>query len=221
MALDGTMSDYCDVLRTAGEGRPMTVEVLRYDTGEVLRGEINGDTPLEVIFSPAEEIMDEVNATPTGGATTYTGYQTLYDDTETITVDVPNEWDDIDGSSCDYNGGTIPCLSAAPDLTGFRETYGTSGLFFALYPGPEDISELLDIYAPGDCVDGGIYEYEDVVYTGFYQIWEDCGPVGSYTIVLAAVPEDQSYTALLWSAIVVDADWEALNKAFSTFYRLE
>jgi serine protease Do len=214
------MSDYCDVLRTAGEGRPMTVEVLRYDTGEVLRGEINGDTPIEVIFSPADEIKDEVDATPTGGAATYSGYQTLYDDTDTITIDVPREWDDIDGSSCSYDGGTIPCLSASPDLDGFRETYGTSGVFYALYPGSEDLDELLDIYAPGDCVDGGIYEYEDVVYAGIYQIWEDCGPVGSYTIVLAAVPEDQSYTALLWSAVVVEADWEALDKAFATFYKL-
>ena len=36
---DGTYSDYCDVLRTSGD-RPISVEVLRYDTSEVLRGEL-------------------------------------------------------------------------------------------------------------------------------------------------------------------------------------
>ena len=34
---DGTFKDYCDVIRTAGEGAPITVEVLRYDTSEVLQ----------------------------------------------------------------------------------------------------------------------------------------------------------------------------------------
>ena len=29
---DGTMKDYCDVIRTSGEGRPIEIEVLRYDT---------------------------------------------------------------------------------------------------------------------------------------------------------------------------------------------
>ena len=52
---DGTYSDYCDVIRTAGD-KPITVEVLRYDTSEVLRGELNGDKPLEQAFSFAEEL---------------------------------------------------------------------------------------------------------------------------------------------------------------------
>ncbi len=35
---DGTFKDYCDVIRTAGEGAPISVEVLRFDTSEVLQG---------------------------------------------------------------------------------------------------------------------------------------------------------------------------------------
>jgi serine protease Do len=38
---DGTFADYCDVIRTAGDN-PIAVEVLRYDTSEVLLVEING-----------------------------------------------------------------------------------------------------------------------------------------------------------------------------------
>ncbi len=34
---DGTFKDYCDVIRTAGEGAPISVEVLRFDTSEVLK----------------------------------------------------------------------------------------------------------------------------------------------------------------------------------------
>src|SRR5690606_18422850 len=54
---DGTMKDYCDVLRTSGD-RPITVEILRFDTQEILRGEINGTIPLEQVVSFAEEIVD-------------------------------------------------------------------------------------------------------------------------------------------------------------------
>ena len=60
MGTDGTFKDYCDVIRTAGEGAPIAVEVLRYDTSEVLKGEINGDEPLALAFSFAEEVGDEV-----------------------------------------------------------------------------------------------------------------------------------------------------------------
>ena len=52
MAMDGTFADYCDVIRTAGDGNPMAIEVERLDTGELLRGEINGGS-LEVVEPPA------------------------------------------------------------------------------------------------------------------------------------------------------------------------
>ena len=45
LALDGTMSDYCDVIRTQGADATMSVEVLRFATEEVYEGQLNG-TPL-------------------------------------------------------------------------------------------------------------------------------------------------------------------------------
>ena len=68
---DGTFKDYCDVIRTAGEGAPIAVEVLRYDTSEVLKGEINGDQPLELAFSFAEEVGDEVGDDSDAAAAAY------------------------------------------------------------------------------------------------------------------------------------------------------
>ena len=55
---DGTMADYCDVLRTSGDN-PIKIEVLRFDTSEILTGEINGDEPLEQTFSFAEAVEEE------------------------------------------------------------------------------------------------------------------------------------------------------------------
>jgi serine protease Do len=221
MGLDGTMADYCDVFRTSGDDQPMTVEVLRYDTGETLRGEINGDSPIEVISIAAAIEQDSDVDTNTDGADT-TNYVSITDDTETITIDVPETWTDVAGVGCDHNGTTIPCLNASTNIASWNDTWTTPGLFFTVFTPPEDINTLLADYGfPDECQDGGIFEYSDVVYTGRYQIWANCGGIASYLIVLAAAPEDNSYTALLQFVVVNDADWDALDKAFATFYKVQ
>ncbi len=50
LAKDGTMSDYCDILRSHNAEDALSVNVLRYDTKEGLEGQINGN-PLTQAFS--------------------------------------------------------------------------------------------------------------------------------------------------------------------------
>ncbi len=50
LATDGTMADYCDVLRTHNADDVLSVDVLRFDTKEGLSGQLNGE-PLSVAFS--------------------------------------------------------------------------------------------------------------------------------------------------------------------------
>jgi S1-C subfamily serine protease len=60
IAADGTMSDYCDILRTHTENDIISVEVLRYMTQEYLEGQLNGPA-LSVVESfdvPTEEIVE-------------------------------------------------------------------------------------------------------------------------------------------------------------------
>lgn len=42
LATDGTMSDYCDILRSHKSTDTLNLEVLRFATGEVLEGQLNG-----------------------------------------------------------------------------------------------------------------------------------------------------------------------------------
>ena len=42
LATDGTMADYCDIVRSHSAGDTLSLEVLRYFTGEVLEGQLNG-----------------------------------------------------------------------------------------------------------------------------------------------------------------------------------
>ena len=216
---DGTFKDYCDVIRTAG-GNPIAVDVLRYDTSEVLRGEINGDQPIEFALSIAEEIQDEVSVDESGSATTYTDYQSIVDDTGKIVIEVPVEWSDIDPAPAfDDAGVEIPYILAATDQQAWRDTFDVPGVLFVKLPPTVDIPATLLQYGDfsGSCTDLGLVDYSDPVFTGQYQVWDACGGTPTAVVVLAAVPADNSYTALMLVQIVSEADLEALDRIFQTF----
>ncbi len=215
---DGTFKDYCDVIRTAGESKPIAIDVLRYDTSEVLRGEINGDQPIELAFSFAEEVGDDVGEDEGASPTEYE-YESLTDDLDRITVEVPTAWSDHDTSPATLDDGTeIPYIAAATSLDGFRTGWDEPGLLFAALPADSRIDRVLRQYGfADDCTDGGKTDYSDAVFTGKYQLWLDCADTTTDVVTLVALPEDGSYTAVIQAQIVSDADLDALDHAFATF----
>lgn len=216
---DGTFKDYCDVIRTAGSN-PIAVDVLRYDTSEVLRGEINGDQPIELAFSFADQLEDEVAVDDGAGGVAYSGYQTISDETGSIIAEVPVEWADIDPTPIVQDDGTvIPYLAAATSIAGFSGDFETPGMVFVKLGPTDDIPSTLLEFGDfsGDCTDLGLVDYSDPVFTGQYQVWDTCQGLPTAIVVLAAVPADASYTALMIVQLVSEADLEALDRLFATF----
>jgi serine protease Do len=215
---DGTFKDYCDVLRTAGEDAPIAVEVLRFDTSEVMRGEINGDQPIELAFSFADEVGSDVGEDE-GAAPTEYEYASLTDDLGRIRVDLPTAWAERDTSPATLDDGTeVPYIAAATKLAGFRDGWDEPGLLFAAMPADTDVDGLLTQYGfADDCTDGGTTDYSDAVFTGKYQLWLDCAGTSTDVVTLIALPEDGSYTAVIQAQIISDADLEALDRAFASF----
>jgi len=66
LGTDGTMADYCSVIRTHGEDDNMTVSVLRFGSGEYLEGELNGDR-LAVVSQFSSEDDTDNGSTGSGG----------------------------------------------------------------------------------------------------------------------------------------------------------
>jgi serine protease Do len=219
IATDGTMKDYCDVIRTARPDAPMDIEVLRYDTQEVLRGQLNGDGPIEAVFSFAEEVGDVDTSDP--AAQTYSGYTPIVDDTGSITIEVPNEWASLDTAPYTADDGTqYPFIQASTDIAAWNSSYDVPGLVYAVTDPVADIATALTEFAPGagECAtDNGIADYDDGLFVGQYQYWSGCGSSGADYVVLIANPGDASYTAVIATQILSDADWEALDHAFATF----
>lgn len=215
MAPTGTMSEYCDVLRTSGEGTPVAIEVLRWDTGEVLRGELNNPIDDDAAMTPVMSFYEDLGDEVADGGETYT-YERVVDDSESIVIEVPTAWTDRETGTFPTTGQ--PAIQAAPDLDAFLNTWDGPGLVYATIPTTDDLHTTIDdLGFAADCVDDGRSDYSDGLFTGFYNNYSDCGGSGNQIVALAATPTDGSFTALLLVQMIHDSDVLALDQAFATF----
>jgi serine protease Do len=217
------MVDYCDILRSHSSADILNVEVIRYFSGEILQGQING-RPLESVFNFGQDLTSDF--VDEGELLEYSGYLSVTDDYGAIQMNIPVEWNEIDGSFW-YDGTEVigSAISASADLDGFLYTWNESGVFFGASDELAKLGgyiQLLDVTRQdfsGDCKLEGRYDYEDPVYRGKYDLYSNCGNQGTVFIVLTAVPIDnpQAYLILVEIQITKDADFDALDEILDTF----
>lgn len=215
---DGTMADYCDVLRSHDSSDALSVEVLRYSSQEVLSGAFNG-TPLETAFSFAAELDD----TSTAESSTTYDYVQVSDDSGLLSVSVPSAWSDVDGSSIEIDGVAAPSIQASPNLDDYNGTWGTPGMYFiasaALAGG--DANQLLDALTATDCTSTGREEYSDAVFSGLFEAFENCGGTDTQLINIVAFPANGAYAVVVSIQVVTDADLDAIDIILRTFNTTE
>ncbi len=220
LATDGTMADYCDVLRTHGADATLSLEVLRYATGEVLSGQLNGRA-LEATASFTNEIGGDV---PSGVG--YPAYTYVQDDYGALQVEIPADWAQVDGSPWVEEGKVFGAsLWAAPDLQAFVNTWDTPGVLFDVTANVGDLggaSAYLDQLSAdfqGACTLEGREAYDDGVYQGAADIFSNCGGTGTSYVLLVATPIEapDAFLIELHVQIVSDADWEALDRILASF----
>ncbi|RPI81911.1 MAG: PDZ domain-containing protein, partial [Chloroflexi bacterium] len=89
LATDGSMADYCDVLRSRHATDTMNVTIIRYSDLSLMDGQLNG-RELE-----ATGYFSGSGSSDTPAAT---GTYTVVDDTYTIQMDIPASWVAVDGT---------------------------------------------------------------------------------------------------------------------------
>jgi len=220
LATDGTMGDYCDILRTRGPDDVLAIEVLRFASEEVLEGELNGRV-LEQSFSFARQLADTAAASgPSGATTSYSRYVSISDDSGILSLEVPAEWRDVDGSPWEAEGTIIGVsVTAAPSISRLNSGWDTPGVYFAA---TDQISlsteELLDLFDFSDsCTFDSRLPYQDPLYTGFFDLWTDCDGTGTLVVAVAVEPEDQGFLAIVLVQVVSEADLEALDRIIDSF----
>jgi serine protease Do len=216
------MSEFCDVIRTQGNTGVMPVEVLRFATSEVLRGQFNGEA-LSQAFSFAEELEGESTVEESTDA--YTDYTVIEDDTGSMQVEVPIEWSDVDGAPyTDEEGRAITDVRAASDLAGFLETWDTPGMIFSAssdWAETTSEEELLDFYLESlqsACTYEGRSPYEDPAYTGFYDFYSECADTQATYVIVAGRPPDGNFLILVQVQANEDRDFDALDRILASFF---
>jgi serine protease Do len=219
LATDGTMADYCDILRSHDPGDVLSVEVYRYDTDELLEGQINGQAieAVSIPVVPTRAATEDEPSTPG-----YSGFTLVTDDLGLLQMEIPQEWNEIDGSPWVSDGEEIgAAIYAAPDLAGFNESYGTPGVFFGasnVLIAEYDLNTFLDTVGfTEECSLDGRYDYDDGYYVGYYDLYYDCGEPLSTIINIAAVPEDGSFLVWVIGQLITDADVDAFSNIVDTF----
>ena len=219
LATDGTMADYCDILRSHNPEDVLSVEVLRFETGEMLEGQLNGRV-LEAVSIPV--VPTRAAAEGEGTSVGYSDYVLISDDYGILEVEVPQEWTQVDGSAWMLDDEEIGAsISASSDLASFNNTFETPGLFFGasnLLVAEYDPGSFLDAVSWADeCTLDGRYEYDDGYYVGYYDLYVDCGDALASIVNIAATPEDDSFLVWVIGQLLSDADVDAFSRVIETF----
>jgi serine protease Do len=228
LSTDGTMADYCDILRTHGDDSALSIEVMRYATGEYLEGQINGP-PLTFVSSLGGQTTGGTSSggSSGGGATggSYSSYVTISDNTSSLQMQVPVEWNQVDGTQWfdDYGEIIGPSLTVSSNISNYIDTWSEPGVFFfatAVEAG-FGVYDYLDIVAnnlQGSCDYVNSEVYSDGYYEGQVDYYTACGGIADY-VVFGVVPSDypQSYMLGITIQVVTDADWEAVDRIFASF----
>ena len=221
LATDGTMADYCDILRTQGSDAPLAVQVLRFATNEVLQGTLNEGGRLEVAQSLGDQIGEDEPAD--GGPTSYPEYTYVQDDSGTLSVEVPTDWADVDGSPITLDdGSTVNQVTATPDLATFQQSFSVSGVQMVVFEGGQDADEAMDtltdtIGATSACTSEGREDYSDPAYTGRIETFSGCEGGDAVFVAIVAAPEGAEFTIFVGVQILNQADYEALDHVIQSF----
>jgi hypothetical protein len=78
LATDGTMADYCDILRSHTPGSALEISVVRWPTGEVLEGQLNGrEMAVTGTFDSSTTGNANENTNTSSGGTTTSGSEVI------------------------------------------------------------------------------------------------------------------------------------------------
>ena len=232
LATDGTMADYCDVMRSRNAGDTMQVTVIRWSDLSLWEGEVNGTAMvLNGYFS--QGTSGDTGGTDTSGMSANcsvsetAGYLSCIDDNGTIIIDVPDTWLDFNGADWVYDGDSIGvAISASPDLAAFDYDKNTPGVFFgasdtfAQWGGYVQFLDVYTAWYKDACHFDGRYDYNDGLYKGKVDYYSRCdGTGGGGAYVLAAVPIANPTSAMIVITVQLPAGEDTtIDHIWNSFY---
>jgi hypothetical protein len=137
-------------------------------------------------------------------------------------LELPAEWTDVDTRPWTTAAGQTlgPLYVASTSAARFAESFDIPGVYFgatALVPIDVaamqtrfDMSLRCSTKAP-------IEPYRDQLYVGTTQTWTGCGVTNATIVVVAAIPDDKDYVAVVIVTILGDQDRVAMERIWRSF----
>ena len=223
LGTDGTKADYCQILRSHKPTDTLSLNVVRWQTQEILEGQING-RQLAVTGTFGSGAQGSNNGGATSGPTTVT------DDSNVISMQIPADWKydgsawqntwNIGGKSSDFTAQT---LTTSPDPKAYAAGWDTKGIFIATsrdWANMGGYANLLEGVASfyADCTPKGTQNYKDDTYEGELVVYTNCGAPKSTAVVMAVRPikNPQAYLVLIEMKYITQADLDELDKILTS-----
>ena len=226
LATDGTMADYCQILRSHKPTDPLSLNVLRWQTKEILEGQLNGrELKVTANFDSGQT---SGSSDPNNG--TQSGTEQVADDFNMITMEVPSDWQ-YDGSPWENTWTigsnsypfTAQTLTVSPDVKAYDEGWDMPGIFIATSKDWGNIggyANLLEGVSSfyDDCRPNGSQKYKDDTFEGMMQLYAKCGANKTNALVMAVRPvqNPQSYLVLIEMKYNTTDDLDALDAVLTT-----
>ncbi|HVP22069.1 MAG TPA: trypsin-like peptidase domain-containing protein [Anaerolineaceae bacterium] len=222
LGTDGTMSDYCQILRSHKATDTLTLNVLRWQTQEILEGQLNG-RQLTVTGTYGSTGS---SSTPQSGSST----TKVTDDSNVISMEVPSDWEydgsawkntwNIGGGSYDFTAQT---LTASPNVKNYSNGWGTKGIFIATSRDWANIGGYNNLLVGvssfySECQPATAKNYNDGTYEGQSIVYTRCGTPKTNALVLAVRPisDPQAYLVLVEMKFATDAELNELDTILSS-----
>ncbi len=199
MASDGSLGDYCQVLKTQGVDATIDYRVYRPSDDSVYEGQFNG-----------KEIK-LVSAGNSGGGGTVESFVAIADDSGTVGVTVPNTWSQVDGASFTDSGMTFYGVSASTNLEAFNQGWSVPGVQVAastdaVGTDPLDVIATYKSGAGSDCTVDSEGPYDDGYYVGQFVYFTSCGGTSTDFAVLATTDAANTHLMVVSVQMVTAQD---------------
>lgn len=134
----------------------------------------------------------------------------------------PAQWSDVDTRPWTTPAGETlgPLYVASTDAARFAASFDIPGVYFgataavpidvAMMQARFDMSQRCSTKAP-------IEPYRDQLYAGTTQTWTGCGATNATIVVVAAIPDDKDYVAVVIVTILGDRDRVAMERIWRSF----
>lgn len=138
-----------------------------------------------------------------------------------MVLDVPAQWTDVDTRPWTTAAGATlgPLFIASTDAARFAASFDIPGVYFgATAAAPIDVAAMqarFDMSAR--CTKGATSPYQDMLYRGTAQTWTNCGDTKATNLVVAAIPDDNDYVAVVIVTILGDRDQVARERIWRSF----